>query len=199
VILATPKGNRTAFQAAFDSSLPIPRASQGAGPYSFSKRRVEMSDAVGVPAFMRAVRLICDTAAGFPINVFRGHGISRIAADDSTQGQLLRMPGGRDFTAQQIWSYAFASMLSGGAYFVKVKDNSGRVIQLLPIDPRLVIPKYKNGTMFFELRDKPNGRVKQRVGRETILYAAGILVDHPAIGVSIVQAFRNEIGTQLSR
>jgi HK97 family phage portal protein len=200
VILATPKGNRAAFQAAFDSSLPIPRASQGSsGSYSFSRRRVEMSDAIGVPAFSRGVRLICDTAAGFPISVYRGSGVDRQPMPDSPQAALMRSPGGREFTAQQVWSYAFASMLRGGAYLVKVKNSDGSVAQLLPIDPRLVSPKYKDGTLLFDLKDKPNGRVKRRVGRETILYAAGVLVDHPAIGVSIVEAFRNEIGTQLSR
>lgn len=199
MILATPKGNREMFQAAFDSSVPIPRASQAGGNFAYSRRRVGLTDAVGVPAFMRGVRLICDTAAGFPIHLYRGAGKNRVPMDEANQLGLLRAPGGRDFTPQQIWSYTFASMIRGGAYLIKVKDSSGNVKQLLPVDPELVSPKYKDGILTFHIRNRPNGKVVAKVGRDTILYVAGILVDHPVIGTSVVSAFRHELGTQLSR
>lgn len=187
------------FGAAYDSSVPIPRASQAGGNFSYSRRRVGLADAVGVPAFMRGVRLICDTAAGFPMHVYRGVGSNRVLLDEAPQLSLLRAPGGRDFTPQQIWSYTFASMIRGGAYLIKVKDSRNRVQQLLPVDPELVVPKYKDGTLRFHIKDRPNGRVVTKVGRETILYVAGILVDHPVIGTSVVSAFRHELGTQLTR
>lgn len=197
MILATPRGDKK-FAAPFDSSIPIPRASQ-IGTFSYSKRRVEIGDAIGVPAFMRAVRLICDTCAGFPLDLYRGEGTDKTQIKVGPQYELIKKPGGRDFTPQQVWSYAIASMIRGGAYLMKVRNSQGRVVKLLPIDPRLVDPKYKDGELTFGLREIPGGKPQRIVGRDEILYAAGILVNHPVLGVSIVEVFKHEIGTQLSR
>jgi len=197
VILATPKGDKK-FASPFDSSLPIPRASQ-IGSFSYSRHRVELGDAAGIPAFMRAIRLICDTAAGFPIQLYRGYGPDRTPVNVGPQVDLLRSPGGREFNTAQIWSYAYCSMIRGGAYLMKVRDAKGRVNQLIPIDPRLVEPKWTDGQLNFGIRDKPTAKPTKTVGRETILYAAGILLNHPVIGVSAIEAFKHEIGTQLSR
>lgn len=195
MILATPKGNRESFGAAFDSSTPIPRASV----YNSHASRIDLSDAIGVPAFARGVRLICDTASSFPLRVYQGSSSDRVEQSDAPQAQLLKHPAGREIPSSQVWSYTFASMLRGGAYLFKVKDSRGNVIQLVPVDPRLVTPKYKNGKMKFDLRDKPSGRITSKVGAETILYVAGVLVEHPAIGVSVVDAFRRSISTEIQR
>lgn len=194
MILKTPKGDVQYF-AAFDSSTPIPRNSQW-GSSSFTGRTVGLNEAAGLPAFLRALRLLSETPAGFPIGVFRGYDADREPAKDAPQVKVLRHPS-PDHSPFQVWDWVFKSMCRGNAYLWKVKNASGAVEYLYPVDPRVVTPKYEGGKATFEIRER--GQVKQIVGRETILHIPGILLEHPCIGVSLVDAFRNSLGTQVSR
>lgn len=198
MILATKTGGNKEVFAAFDSSTPIPRPSQVGGSLSWSGRHVGLTDAVGLPAFMRAIRLLFETAAGFPIKVYRGYDDERTPEAKAPQLGLLRRPAGGDMPAYSVWAYTFASMLGGNAYLWKVKTRTG-LQSLYPVDPRIVTPKYEDAELTFEIRDRPTGSVQKVVGRESILHIPGILLEHPCIGVSLVQAFRNGLGTQLSR
>lgn len=195
MILKTPRGD--AQFSAFDSSVPIPRPSQAGGAMTYGGRRVTSDDALGLPAFMRGVRLICETTAMMPAVPFQGTGEDRTPEPKTPQAALLRRPldGVAPF---QVWSFAVASMLRGGAYFWKVK-NGRTVEQLLPLSPSLIKPKVKGGELLFEMRAQENGPIKKTVTRGEILYVPGVLGDNPHIGISLVEAQRNAIGTQLGR
>lgn len=195
MILATPKGDKF---AAFDSSLPIPRASQWGGGLSWSGRMVDLESASGLPAFMRGLRLLSETPAGFPFSVYRGYDQDREPQPSAPQLKVLRRPT-MDHTPFQVWSWTFASMLRGNAFLWKQKKPRGPVEGLHPVDPRLVAVKYDAGEVRFEIRERSGGPVKVTVGRDRILHIPGILLTHPCIGVSVVDAFRHSLGTQISR
>jgi HK97 family phage portal protein len=89
-------------------------------------------------------------------------------------------------------------MMRSNAYLWKQKN--GNVVEALyPIDPRRVKPKYDKGVPRFEIRDQPTGKVIATVGPETITHIPGILLNDPHVGVSVVEAFRHGLGTQLAR
>lgn len=195
MILATKNGD-VEFSA-FDSSTPIPRASQWGGSMSWSGRRVDVEDAAGLPAFFRALRLLCETPAGFPMEVYRGHGENREPTPDAPQVKVLRRPSPAH-TPFQVWDWTYKSMLRGNAYLWKVKGARG-VEHLVPVDPRIIAPKYDTGEARFEIRDSATGPLRRTVGKDLILHIPGILISHPCVGVSIIEAQKNGLGTQISR
>lgn len=203
MIVATPQGDhRVQFSGAFDSSTPIPTASQWAGSgaaFAYAGRRVSYLDAAGLPAFLRGVRLLSETVAMMPAGIYRGDGRDRQPVDDAKQLAVLRRPND-DMTAFQAWTFAVASMLRGNAYLWKVKTTKGGVQKLYPLPPDIVTPKYEPGREpRFEIRDRPGGRVTRTVGRDQIIHIPGITLDSPYIGVSVVVAHRHGLGTMLGR
>lgn len=198
MILQTLHGGRAKFTL-FDSSVPIPRPSQWGSGFSYSGHRVSHVDAAGLPAFMRGTRLLAETIAMFPIEVCQGYGDEREVAPDAAQNKVLRQPNDR-MTAFQAWCWAIASMLRGNAYLWKVKTKRRGVEQLWPLRPDLVTPRYlKDGSLVFDLRDRPLGPVSRTVTSSDLIHIPGILLEDPFVGVSIVGAHRHSLGTFLAR
>jgi HK97 family phage portal protein len=197
MILKTPFGDREMFSGAFDSSVPIPRPSQWGGALSYSGRRVTLSEAVGLPAFMRAIRLICETTAGMPMVVSQGQIPEKKVLPQADQLEVLRKPN-LDMTPFQVWSFAYASLLRGNAYFWKVKVR-GKVVALYPLVPTLVRMKRNEGGITYEIRKLPGGPVIREVTKAEIIDIPGIVLEDPLVGVSLVEALRNGIGTSLAR
>lgn len=196
MILKTPYGDREMF-GAFDSSVPIPRPSQWGGAVSYSGKRVTLDEAVGLPAFMRAIRLLCETSAGMPMLVSQGQGSEREVQPEAEQLAVLRRPN-PDMTPFQVWSFAYASALRGNAFFWKVKVR-GKVKALYPLMPDLTTVKRKEGEIVYEIRQRPQGPVTKTVTKEDIIHIPGIVLNDPAIGVSLVTAHRHGIGASLAR
>jgi HK97 family phage portal protein len=197
VILKTDRGDRQMFSGAFDSSTPIPRPSQWGGAMSYSGKRVSIEAAVGLPAFMRAIRLICETSAALPLMLSRGQGTERRPQPDAEQIGVLRRPN-NDMTAFQVWAFVYACMLRGNALLWKVKVN-GKVKALYPLMPSLTRVRRKNGEVIYELRQRETGPVTRTVTKAEIIHIPGIVLSDPSIGVSLIEAHRHGIGTSLAR
>src|SRR5262245_13673315 len=103
LILRTASGHN---RFAFDTSVPVPRPSQWGGVLSHTGKRITLADAVSLPAFLRGTRLICETAAGFPIELYRGYGANRRPVERDPRLDLLRRPN-MDQTPFNVWSYVF--------------------------------------------------------------------------------------------
>jgi HK97 family phage portal protein len=202
VILKTRSGDQK-FSGPFDSSVPIPVHSQYGNALSYSGRRVNYEDAIGLPAFFAGVRLISETIARLPAKVYSGQDEEREPVRDTSQAKLLRNPAPKvgnipGLPTFQVWSFTVVAMIRGNGYLWKQK-NGNKVEALYPIDPRRVTPKYDKGVPRFEIRDQPTGKVTATVGPETITHLPGILLNDPHVGVSVIEAFRHGLGTQLAR
>jgi HK97 family phage portal protein len=198
VIVRGEDGARHELYGLFDSSLPIPRPSVWGTTVSHSGERVSFTAAAGLPAFMRGVRLISETAAALPLTLFRGHGRNRSPVADASQYSVLHRPN-PDASAFSVWSYTFTSMLRGNAYLWKIKTPKGKVQYLYPINPACVTPKYEGSSATFDIRHREHGPVEQTVGKDQIIHIPGILLENPYVGVSVVQAHRNGLGNELGR
>jgi hypothetical protein len=92
------------------------------GP-SLAGMRVSETTAMGMPAISAAVRLLCETIAQLPLNVYRGRAADKRLADWTWQYRLLGvLPGMGDFTPFDLISDIVACLeLYGNAYLQKVK------------------------------------------------------------------------------
>lgn len=198
MVIRTADGAKRELFGLFDSSTPIPRPSQWGGMLAHSGERVSMEAAAGLPAFLRGVRLISETAAGLPFVLYRGHGDQRKPVQSAPQFEYLRRPNPDVASPVAMWQFVFASMLGGNAYLYKLKVRR-KVKHLYAINPKLVTPKYEGSRVIFELRDTENGPVKREVGKDQIIHIPGILLGDPYVGVSVVQSHRNALGAELGR
>ncbi len=197
MLLATGRGNRHVEFSSFDSSLPIPRASQWGGQSSHAGQRVTFGSAAGLPAFLRGIRLLAETTAMMPLSVSRGYGPSAVAVPDAPQLGVLHNPND-DMTRFEVWSFVITSLLRGNAYLFKQYAGT-RVEALWPLSPALVRPCYERGKPpTFEFRPGPNAP-KVVLSDKEILHIPGLLIDDPNVGVSIVAAHRHSLGTMLAR
>src|SRR6185312_1741019 len=196
MILKTPYGDRELFSA-FDSSVPIPRPSQWGGALSYAGKRVTLEETIGLPAFMRAIRLLCETSANMPLLLSKGLAPEKEVLLNAEQHDVLRQPN-PDMTAFQVWSFTYASLLRGNALLWKVKVR-GKVKALFPLIPDLVKIKRRDGELVYEIRSRAGGPVTRTVTRTDVIHIPGIVLNDPAIGVSLVTAFRHGIGTSLAR
>jgi HK97 family phage portal protein len=198
VIVYGADGSRKSMYGLFDSSTPIPRPSAWGATISHSGERISMGAAAGLPAFMRGIRLISETAAGLPWMAYKGHGQDRKPQPKAPQLNLLRRPNPDAPSAVAVWQYVYVGMLGGNAYIYKVKVG-GKVTALYPINPAFVTPKYEGNRVSFDLRDREHGPVVETVGKDRIIHIPGILLDDPYVGVSVVNAHRHELGNELGR
>jgi HK97 family phage portal protein len=198
VIVRGQDGAKRELFGLFDSSTPVPRPSEWGGGVSNSGVRVSLGAAVGLPAFLRGVRLISETAAGLPFLLYRGFGENRKPQPNAPQLGLLRRPNPDASSAFAVWQYIFTSLITGNAYLWKLKVR-GEIKFLYPVNPLCVTPKYDGDRPQFELRDREYGPVVKTVGKGEIIHIPGILLESPYIGVSVVQAHRNSLGTEIGR
>jgi HK97 family phage portal protein len=198
VIVRDEAGAKRDLFGLFDSSTPIPRPSAWGATIAHSGERISMGAAAGLPAFLRGVRLISETAAGLPFVAYRGYGQDRRPVPTAPQLDLLRRPNPDASSAFAQWQYTFASMLGGNAYLYKVKVR-GKVKFLYPVRPACSTPIYDGASVRFELRDREHGPVVDEVGKDRIIHIPGILLDDPYVGVSVVQAHRHQLGNDLGR
>ena len=197
MIVRGEDGRRREAFALFDTSVPIPRASQWGANLSSAGVRVDFEGAAGLPAFFRGARLISETAASLPIRLYRGYEDDRRPQPRARQHELLRRPNA-DISTFAFWSYVYKSLLRGNAYIWKVKTRSG-VKQLYNVNPAFVTPKYDGATPTFELRDREYGPVVRTVGKGEIIHIPGVTLEDPYIGESIVAVHRHALGMELGR
>lgn len=188
MILATPAGDRETFS--FDMP-PIPPHSLMHGGISYSGRAVDGSSAAGLPAFLRAVRLLSETIAMLPLRTYQGEGAEKV----ETPAGVLRRPND-EMSAFAVWEYAVASMVLSGNFFAMKVKVRGQVKALYPLDPRNVAVKVDGGRIAFKVR---KGKDTVTYTRDDVLFIPGILLDSPVVGVSIVDNFRHSLGTYLDR
>lgn len=181
----------------------IPRPGETSGAWSFSGRTVNFESASGLPAVMDCIRIISETAASLPLEVFQNIDGKDTAADRYSDQQILlgREPN-EHATAFQVWAHTFGAMLGfGNAFIVKSKDGAGKVVALYPLDPSRVTPRVESGELIFYVRngDQPNDPKGTRLTRDDILHVPGLLLGDPYIGVSPISVHRHSLGTALAQ
>lgn len=180
----------------------IPRPGEGSGAWSYSGRSVNYESASGLPAVMACIRLIAETAASLPLEIYQTDKGRIIEADGySTQANLLGREPNEHASAFQVWAHTFGAMLGwGNAYLLKAKSK-GRVEALYPLDPSRVTPRVEDGELVFYVRNanQPNDPKGTRLTKSEILHVPGLLLTDPYIGVTPIAVHRHMLGNALAQ
>jgi HK97 family phage portal protein len=173
------------------------------GP-SLAGMRVTETTAMGMPAISAAVRLLCETIAQLPLNVYRGRAADKRLADWTWQYRLLGvLPGMGDFTPFDLISDIVACLeLYGNAYLQKVKGpgrqpGSTEVLALIVIDPLRVLVERRDGEKIFRVRND-QGHEEIRSAAE-VLHIRGFTMQGADVGLSPIALHRQKLGSMIAQ
>lgn len=209
MILATRHGNResrgslfTPASLDFSQTGRIPLNSETG--MSYAGKPVTFGNAVGIPAVLRAYRLISETVGAMPLQVVGDSPDGRQEPQRTAPqwAMLHDVPNPPYGNAMAVWSYAIVCMLRGGVVMQKLRAR-GQLIGVEPISPARYggKPVWENGQLVAKIRDPATGKtttLKLGSGQDG-LYVPGILLEDPYIGVGVIEAERHALGNPIAR
>jgi len=190
----------------FLSGLLKPRASPKnrlyGSTYSFffggtaSGKTVNERTAMQTTAVYACVRILAETIASLPLNVYRSTDNGKEKATDHQLYYLLH-----DEPNPEMTSFVFREtlmshlLLWGNAYAQIIRDGRGKVLALYPLLPdRMTVDRTTDGQLYYEYR-KDSGYVILRP--EDILHIPGLGFDG-LVGYSPIAMAKNAIGMAIA-
>ena len=188
------------------SRLLKPRASPKnrlyGSTYSFffggtaSGKTVNERTAMQTTSVYACVRILAETIASLPLNIYRSTGNGKEKAIDHQLYYLLH-----DEPNPEMTSFVFREtlmshlLLWGNAYAQIIRDGRGKVLALYPLLPdRMTVDRTTEGQLYFEYR-KDTGYVILRP--EDILHIPGLGFDG-LVGYSPIAMAKNAIGMAIA-
>ena len=132
--------------------------------------KVNLENAMTVPAVWAAINFISGTLAGLPLHVYEKTEDGREKIDGDL-ANLLNSAVNEECTSFEWRKYSFERTLSGGRSITYIERNAAKkIIALWPLDPSKVTVKLKDGQKFYSY--------KPSKGRSDT-YAAKDIIDIP--------------------
>jgi HK97 family phage portal protein len=179
-----------------------PKNSLYGSTYSFffggtaSGKTVNERTAMQTTAVYACVRILAETIASLPLNVYRSTDNGKEKATDHQLYYLLH-----DEPNPEMTSFVFREtlmshlLLWGNAYAQIIRDGRGRILALYPLLPdRMTVDRTTDGQLYFEYR-KDTGYVILRP--EDILHIPGLGFDG-LVGYSPIAMAKNAIGMAIA-
>jgi len=190
------------FLTRFFQTKPSLKNTFWAIPYSFffsstaSGKTVNERTAMQTTAVYACVRILAETIASLPLNVYRSTDNGKEKAIDHPLYYLLH-----DEPNPEMTSFVFREtlmshlLLWGNAYAQIIRDGRGRVLALYPLLPdRMTVDRKPDGQLYYEYR-KDAGYVILRP--EDILHIPGLGFDG-LVGYSPIAMAKNSIGMAIA-
>lgn len=133
---------------------------------SAAGERVTIASALGVPAIWAAVNFLSGTLAALPLNLFRRTKAGR-EKENSELSRLLHDNVNDGLTSFAWRKYCFEQVFTGGRSYTFIeRSETGKVLNLWPLDPRSVKVKRTGGLVTYHYTE--NGRTKVYKAEEII-------------------------------
>ena len=187
-----------------DPRVPL---SAFAGDFGFRTRAgvpINRTSTLGLPAAWRAVNLISKDVAKIPLSIFRRDSINGKTPDQSHPGFSLLKYQPNEWTTSFIFRETLQAhaLLTGNGYALIERDQGGRPVSLIQVDPQNVIPlRLKSfdtqgrlilGEMFYVIHIERTGE-KIRLEPTDVLHIKG-LGFNGLVGLSIVEYAKESLG-----
>lgn len=197
LVFRTANGVETYYRQAEFGSSAIPAWSRVSGRLSHSDKLVTTDEAAGLPAVGAAIRLISETIAMLPLNVYRGQMADKRLAQ-GWQWELLHDHPNPDQSAFEFWQDVAAMVEStGNAFIRKVKSRPiRRVDELYLMSDSHVLAKRDRGVKVFEVYG-PRGE-KELLTSTDVLHIKGFTIRGGEMGLTPIQLHRHRLGSALS-
>ncbi|MCK9599589.1 MAG: phage portal protein [Sphaerochaeta sp.] len=161
------------------------------GSQSLSGEKVDESTALNYSAFWNGVNLYSGIISTLPLHLKRKTAKRKVLASEHPLFRVLYAQANPFMTAQVLRAVLMAHILTwGNGYAEIVRNGYGNVIQLWPITPHRVKPKWENNEIIYEIT--VDGEVKT-LRSDKILHLHGLGYDG-LVGYSIVKMAMKSIG-----
>lgn len=160
---------------------------------------MSMEHAMGLPALLGILQRISSAIGMLPTKVYEGlDQLDRQVAVDSWQYQLLheRPTVSGEHTPFTLKADIALSLAGAGYCPIRKYKARGRVVELIPQDPKLVVPRRVNGRLVFE--DSTGGQAVTRDLSE-IIYVRSPATNGGVQGLAPITLMRMGISTGLKR
>lgn len=168
----------------------------GGGLTSAAGVTVDAQSALSTSAVYACVRILAETVASLPLQLYREDGARRTVATDHPLYPVLRWRANSEMTAfawREVMMVGLA--LWGNAYAQIVRDNGGRIRELWPLRPDRVKVTRQNGALDYAY-DKSGGEIVHYPA-EQILHIAGLGFDG-LTGLSPIGLARTTMGLAIA-
>jgi HK97 family phage portal protein len=141
------------------------------------------------------IRIISNTIAMLPLSLYQKVGESSKIAENKSLNNVLYRMANKNITAfvykQMIMSHI---LLFGNSYSEIIRNGTGEVIELYPLNPWQMEPKLRDGIKKYHYRTETKEYI---LLNDNVLHIAGLSFDGIK-GYSPIQIMKNEIGLGLS-
>lgn len=164
------------------------------GEPSDAGESVSVDASLRIDAVWACVRLISQTVATLPLQIYRYKGKDVAEVDyDHYLYEVLHDRPNYDMTAVNYWEAKVASLLLwGNAYSAIARGAGGRVVGLFPMRPDCMgVRREKDGSLVYSY-DNRNG-VRQEFQEDDVFHIKGFSLDG-LLGLSPIAQARNTLG-----
>lgn len=156
---------------------------------------VSEAQAMRVSAVFACVRLLSDSVAMLPIDLFQKVGGKNVLAEADPLHHVLTVRPNSWQTPYEFKRTAMAHVLLKGNFYAKKNVWRGKVTDLIPLNPGLMLVEQEDdGELVYKYR-RPNG-VAVRYRQRDIFHLRGLCVDGVR-GLSVLEAARNSVGVSI--
>ena len=156
---------------------------------------VDYNSALALSAVFAATRLLSDTISTLPLDVFfRRQGTENVFRPLPEWIQSMNPTLRNNEVLGQVM---MSLLLDGNAYLATLRDNTGNILEVTPLDPTDITPKLRDEegrkTMVFHSKKVPGEEFSSR----DITHFRGLMKPGEIVGVSPIRAAREMIGLGL--
>ena len=114
--------------------------------------------ALRVSAVYSCVKVLSESISSLPVNLYQKNSTGGSLRVESNLDRLVSVAPSADMTASEMWQYVVTSVcLHGNGYVYVAKTNSGKAVELRPLDPRSVQIETSGGSVRYKF-DMPDGK-----------------------------------------
>lgn len=129
---------------------------------------VNLTTALGVPAYWAGVNFLSASLAALPLHVYKVTNKGQDRVKGGLQTVLHDAPN--EETSSYEWrKYSFFQTFTGGRQFSWIERVGGQIVNIWPLDPNFVTVSRTNGRRLYKYQD----------GSRTLEYAAADIIDLP--------------------
>ena len=156
---------------------------------------VDYNSALALSSVFAATRLLSDTISTLPLDVFfRRQGTENVFRPLPEWIQSMNPTLRNNEVLGQVM---MSLLLDGNAYLATLRDNTGNILEVTPLDPTDITPKLRDEegrkTMVFHSEKVPGEEFSSR----DITHFRGLMKPGEIVGVSPIRAAREMIGLGL--
>ncbi|MBE80949.1 MAG: phage portal protein [Gemmatimonadetes bacterium] len=156
---------------------------------------VDYNSALALSAVFAATRLLSDTISTLPLDVFfRRQGTENVFRP-LPEWIISMNPNLRN--NEVLGQVMMSLLLDGNAYLATLRDNTGRILEVTPLDPTDITPKLRDEdgrkVLVFHSEKVPGDEFSSR----DITHFRGLMKPGEIVGVSPIRAAREMIGLGL--